>query len=156
MAALHWILCYVQGTIDHGLQLYKSSVSSLLCYTDTDWGGCPDTHRSTFGFCVFLGDNLVSWSAKRQPTVSKSSAKVEYRGVANVVCKTCWIHNLLLELQCLIPTATLVYYDNVSAIYLSGNPVQDQRTKYVEMDIHFGREKVQQGDVWVLHVPSRY
>ena len=105
---------------------------------------------------MFLGDNLVSWSSKRQPTLSRSSAEAEYRGVANVVSESYWIRNLLLELHCPIRKATLVYCDNVSAIYLSGNPVQHQRTKHIEMDIHFVREKVARGEVRVRHVPSRY
>ena len=88
--------------------------------------------------------------------VSKSSVEVEYRGVSNVVSETCWIRNLLLELHCPIPTATLVYCNNVSTVYLSGNPLHHQRTKHIKMDIHFVREKVQHGDVRVLHVPSRY
>ena len=156
MSSLHRILRYIKGTLDHGLQLYKSSISSLLSYTDADWGGCPDTRRSTSGYCVFLDDNLISRSAKRQPTVSKSSAEAEYHGVANVVSETCWIRNLLLEIHFPIHTATLVYCDNVSAVYLSGNPIHHQRTKHIEMDIHFVREKVQRGQVRVLHVPSRY
>lgn len=156
MNALKRVLRYVQGTLNYGLHMSKSSVSSLLSYTDADWGGCPDTCRSTSGYCVFLGDNLISWSAKRQPTLSKSSAEAEYRGVANVVSESCWVRNLLLELGFPISKATLIYCDNVSAIYLSSNPVQHQRTKHIEMDIHFVREKVQRGEVRVLHVPSRY
>jgi len=156
MHALKRIVRYIQGTLDHGLHLYPSSTSTLLSYTDADWGGFPDTRRSTSGYCVFLGDNLISWSAKRQATLSRSSAEAEYRGVANVVSESCWLHNLLLELHCPIRKATLVYCDNVSAIYLSGNPVQHQRTKHIEMDIHFVREKVARGEVRVLHVPSRY
>ena len=156
ISAFHRILRYVKGTIYFGLQLYRSNISTLLSYTDADWGGCPDTRRSTSGYCVFLGDNLISWSAKRQPTVSKSSAEAEYRGVANVVSETCWIRNLLLELHCPITTATLVYCDNISAVYLAGNPVHHQRTKHIEIDIHFVREKVKRGDVRVLHVPTRY
>lgn len=89
MKALKRILSYIQGTLDFGLHLYKSSVSSLVSYTDADWGGCPDTRRSTSGYCVFLGDNLISWSSKRQPTLSLSSAEAEYRGVANVVFESC-------------------------------------------------------------------
>ena len=140
IVALHRILWYVQGTLDHGVHLYKSSISSLLFYTNADWGGCPDTHHSTTGYYAFLGDNLISWSAKRQPIVSKSSAEAEYRGVANVVFQSCWIHSLLLELHCPIPTTTLVYCDNVNAVYLSSNPVQHQHTKHIEMNIDFVRE----------------
>ncbi|GKE80326.1 ribonuclease H-like domain-containing protein, partial [Tanacetum coccineum] len=89
-----------------------------------DWAGCPVTRRSTYGYCVFLGDNLLSWSAKRQITLSRSSAKAEYRGVVNVVAETAWLWNLLLELHAPISTATLVYRDNVSAVYMSSNPVK--------------------------------
>lgn len=128
----------------------------MIAYTDADWGGCPDTRRSTSGYCVFLGDNLVSWSSKRQSTISRSSAEAEYRGIANVVAECCWLRNLLLELQLPLQQSTIVYTDNVSAMYLSGNPVQHQRTKHVEMDIHFVREKVALGQVRVLHVPSSY
>ncbi|XP_060207861.1 retrovirus-related Pol polyprotein from transposon RE1 isoform X1 [Lycium barbarum] len=145
MHALKRIIRYIQGTLDYCLHLYPSSVTDLLSYTDADWGGCPDTRRSTFGYCVFLGDNLISWSSKRQPTLSRSSAEAEYGGFANVVSESCWLRNLLLELHCPIHKATMVYCDNVSAIYLLGNPVQHQRTKYIDMDIHFVRDKVARG-----------
>ena len=101
-----------------------------------------------------LGDNLVSWSSKRQPTVSQSSAKAEYRAVANGVAEACWLRQLLQELHNPLTTSTLVYCDNVSAVYLSTNPVQHQRTKHVEIDLHFVRERVAIGDVCVLHVPT--
>ena len=137
MQALKRVIRYLQGTLD--LHLNSSLILSLVSYTDADWGGCPNMTRSTSGYCVFLGDNLVSWSSKLQPTLSRSSAEVEYRGVANVVSESCWLRNLLLELHCPVTKATIVYCDNVSAIYLSGNPVQHQRTKHIEMDIHFIR-----------------
>ena len=105
---------------------------------------------------MFLGDNLITRSFKRQHTLSRSSAEAEYRGVVNIVSESCWIRNLLLELNCLIRTATLVYCDNVSATYLSDNPVQHQHTKRIEMDIHFVCKKVARGQIHVLHVPSHY
>ncbi|GKE06120.1 ribonuclease H-like domain-containing protein, partial [Tanacetum coccineum] len=110
--ALKRILRYVRGTLDHGLQLFSSSTTSSVAYSDADWVGCPTTRRSTSGYCVFLGNNLLSWSSKRQPTLSRSSAEAKYHGVANVVAKTCWLGNLLRELHTHFSSTTLVYCDN--------------------------------------------
>ncbi|GJV55718.1 uncharacterized mitochondrial protein-like protein [Tanacetum coccineum] len=137
MDALKSILRYLQGTLFHGLHLLPSSVERLISYSDADWVGCPDTHRSTSGYCVFLGDNLVSWSAKRQHVVSRSSAEAEYRGVANAVAEAAWLRNLLLELHYPLSRATVVFCDNISVVYLASNPVQHQHTKRVEIDLHF-------------------
>nr|GEV86371.1 hypothetical protein [Tanacetum cinerariifolium] len=131
-SALKRILRYVRGTINHELQLHVSSTSQLTAYTDADWDGCPVTRRST------------------------SSVEAEYRGVANVVAETAWLRNLLLELHAPLSTATLVYCDNVSAVYLFTNPVQHQHTKHIEIDIHFVQEYVASGQVRVLHVPFRF
>nr|GFA66123.1 ribonuclease H-like domain-containing protein [Tanacetum cinerariifolium] len=144
------------GPEDFGLQLYASATTSLVGYTDADWAGCPSTRRSTFGYCIFLGDNLLSWSSKRQHTITRSSAEAEYHDVANVVAETAWLHNLHRELHSPLSTATLVYCDNVSVVYLSANPVQHQRTKHLEIDIHFVRDMVQTSHIWVLYVPSHY
>ncbi|KAJ9560758.1 LOW QUALITY PROTEIN: hypothetical protein OSB04_005918, partial [Centaurea solstitialis] len=152
--ALKRILRYLKGTLSHGLHIKASAVDRLVAYSDADWAGCPTTRRSTSGFCVYLGDNLVSWSSKRQHVVSRSSAEAEYRGIANVVAETAWLRNLLLELSCPLSRATVVFCDNVSAMYLASNPVQHQRTKHVEIDLHL--ERVAIGHVRVLHVPSAY
>ncbi|GJS49008.1 ribonuclease H-like domain-containing protein [Tanacetum coccineum] len=101
---LPYILRYVRGTIDHGLQQHVSSTTQLTAYTDADWAGYPVTRRSTSG------------------------VEAEYRGVANVVAETAWLRNLLLELHAPLSTATLVYCDNVNVVYLSTNHVQHQRT----------------------------
>ncbi|GJZ84315.1 ribonuclease H-like domain-containing protein, partial [Tanacetum coccineum] len=81
-------------------------------------------------------------------------AEAEYRGVANAVAETCWLHNLLRELH--TSTTTIVYCDNVSIVYLSFNLMQHQRTKHIEIDIHFVRDLVTTSHIRVLHVPSRY
>jgi hypothetical protein len=110
--------------------------------------------RSTSGYVVFLGDNRVSWSSKRQPVVSRSSAEAEYRAVENDVAEATWLRQLLQEFHSPLARSTLVFCNNVSTVYLSTNPVQHQRTKHVEIDLHFVRERVACGDVRVLHVPT--
>ncbi|GJT43616.1 ribonuclease H-like domain-containing protein [Tanacetum coccineum] len=127
-AALKRILRYVQGTLELGLHLYASATTSLVGYTDADWAGCPSTRR----------------------------AEAEYQGVANVVAETAWIRNLLHKLHSPLLAATLVYCDNVSAVYMSANPVQHQRTKHIEIDTHFVRDMVKARHVWILHVSSRF
>ncbi|GJZ00155.1 ribonuclease H-like domain-containing protein [Tanacetum coccineum] len=131
------------------LSLYARSARATFCRSQTYLA----IHSWDFGFwstllCIrhyLSGDNLLSWSAKRQHTLSRSSAEAEYRGVANVVAETAWLRNLLRELHSPLSTATIVYYDNVSAIYMSANPVQHQRTKYIEIDIHSVRDMVTAG-----------
>nr|GEW60516.1 ribonuclease H-like domain-containing protein [Tanacetum cinerariifolium] len=147
---------HVTGTVDFSIQLYASATTSLVGYTNADWAGCPSTCRSTSGYCVFPGDNLLSWSAKRQHTLSRSNAEAEYCGVSNVDTETAWLRNLHRELHSPLSTATLVYCDNVSAVYMSGNPVQHQWTKHIEINIHFVRDMVTAGQVRVFHVPSHY
>jgi hypothetical protein len=156
LALIKRVLRYVKGTLDIGLHIGTSSPTLITTYSDADWAGCPDSRRSTSGFCVYLGDNLVSWSSKRQTTVSRSSAEAEYRAVAHAVAECCWFRQLLPELHLSIPSATVVYCDNVSAVYMTSNPVHHRRTKHIEIDIHFVREKVSLGQVRVLHVPSSH
>jgi len=154
LAALKRILRYIRGTLHLGLLLRPSVQSDLLVYSDTDWAGCPDTRKSTSGYAVFLGDNLISWSSKRQNAVSRSSAEAEYRAVANAVAEASWLRQLLVELHVPLRRTALIYCDNISTVYMSSNPVQHQRTKHVEIDLHFVRERVATGDVRVLHVPT--
>ncbi|GKE23978.1 ribonuclease H-like domain-containing protein, partial [Tanacetum coccineum] len=141
-------LTFTRPDISYAVQqLFSSSTTDLVAYSDADWAGCPTTRRSTSGYCVFLGNNLLSWSSKCQPTLSRSSAEAEYRGVANAVVETCWLRNLLRELHTPLFSATLVYCDNVNVVYLSCNLVQLQRTKHIEIDIHFDRDLVAAGQV---------
>ena len=121
--AIKRIIRYIHGTLSLGITISPSLKTDLIAYTGADWAGCPDTRRSTSGYCVFFNDTLISWSAKRQSVVSRSSAEDEYRGVANVVSECSWLQNLLLELHYPLQRASIVYTDNISATYLASNPV---------------------------------
>lgn len=97
--ALKSILQYICGTVDHGLQLYASPSRVQIAYSNVDWVGCPSTHCSMSGYCVFMVHNFFSWTSKRQGTISWSNVEVEYCGVASTVAKTCWLCNLVCELH---------------------------------------------------------
>jgi hypothetical protein len=148
------ILRYIKGTAHLGVQLRAITSPTITAYSDADWAGCPDTRRSTSGYCIFLGPSLISWSSKRQTTVSRSSAEAEYRAIANAVSECSWLRHLLGELLCKVPSATVAFCDNISSVYMSKNPVHHRRTKHIELDIHFVREKVAIGELRVTHVPS--
>jgi hypothetical protein len=114
MTALKCIMRYLHDTLNFGLLLRRSSTFEHVVYSDADWARCSDTRRSTFGFVVFLGDNLVSWS---------SNAEAGYQAVVNGVAETCWFRPLLMELDSPLSHITLIYCDNISGVYLASNPV---------------------------------
>ncbi|XP_051219986.1 uncharacterized mitochondrial protein AtMg00810-like [Lolium perenne] len=87
LALVKRVLRYVRGTLEFGLHLCASSSTTLTAYSDADWAGCPDSRRSTSGYCVYYGDNLISCPSRRQTTVSRSSAEAEYRAVAHAVAE---------------------------------------------------------------------
>lgn len=146
---IHWavvnrILRYLQGTLRVGLKLRKSQSMLVSAFSDADWAGCIDDRRSTGGFAVFLGANLISWSARKQATVSRSSTEAEYKAFANATAELMWVQKLLQELGISHPSAARIWCDNLGAKYLSANPVFHARTKHIEIDFHFVRERVAQ------------
>ncbi|KAJ3686759.1 hypothetical protein LUZ61_015923 [Rhynchospora tenuis] len=143
----HWsavkrVLRYLCGTMDHGLQIHANSISQLHAYTDSDWAGSHFDRRSTSGFSIFLGNNLISWSAKKQHTVSRSSTEAEYRGLAITCTELLWVQFLLQELHVSLSSPPVMWCDNIGATFLASNPMFHSRTKHVEIDFHFVREKV--------------
>ncbi|CAH9074032.1 unnamed protein product [Cuscuta epithymum] len=129
------IFRYLQGTSAHGLLLQPDRSSPTVnAYSDADWAGCPDSSWSTSGFAIFLGPNLFSWKSKKQPTVSRSSTEAEYRAIAYTVQDTLHIRSILFELGVPIRTPVRLLCDNVSASYLSTNPIQHARSKHISID----------------------
>jgi histone deacetylase 1/2 len=136
------ILRYLKQSTNLGLKISCSSSLRVSAFSDADWAGCLDDRRSTGGFAVFFGANLVSWSARKQATVSRSSTEAEYKALANATAEVMWIQTLLMELGVRAPRAATLWCDNIGAKYLSSNPVFHARTKHIEVDYHFVRERV--------------
>ncbi|XP_071728946.1 uncharacterized mitochondrial protein AtMg00810-like [Rutidosis leptorrhynchoides] len=152
--AVKRILRYVKGTISYWLTFSHTKSPTLLGYSDADWARCLETRRSTYGYSIFLGGNLVSWSAKKQLTVSRSSCESEYRALANTAAEVIWITHLLRELHVLPPDRPTILCDNKSAIFLSQNPVSNKRSKHIDIDYHFIRELISSGRLYTKFVPT--
>jgi hypothetical protein len=143
----HWtaakrILRYVKHTLGYGLKITKSSSMLVNAFTDSDWASDLDDRRSTGDFAVFIGNNLVSWCARKQLTVSRSSTEAEYKAIANATAELMWVQSLLQELKVAHPPTAKIWCDNIGATYSAANPMFHGRMKHVEIDFHFVRERV--------------
>nr|XP_043629894.1 uncharacterized mitochondrial protein AtMg00810-like [Erigeron canadensis] len=139
------VLRYLKNSPGLGIQINKESDLKVSVYADSDWAKCPTTRKSVSGYCVFLGNSLVSWKSKKQATLSRSSTEAEYRCMASATCEVIWITNILssLGVDGLLPVN--MFCDNSSAIQIAGNPVFHERSKHFEIDLHVVREKVSYG-----------
>lgn len=123
-------------------------------YVDSDWAGSVDDRRSISGYCTFVGGNLVTWRSKKQNVVARSSAEAEYRAMALGVSELLWTRSLLGELG-FLPTGPMkLFCDNKAAICIAHDPVQHDRTKHIEIDRHFIKEKISGGILCIPYVKT--
>ncbi|GJT64617.1 retrovirus-related pol polyprotein from transposon TNT 1-94 [Tanacetum coccineum] len=131
-----------QKLVRSGIQINKSGNLKLRAYVDSDWARCPATRKSVSGYCVFLGDSLMTWKSKKQSNFSRSSIEAEYRSMASAMCEVIWLSNLLggMGVKDLLPV--VMYCDNSSALQIAANPVFHEKSKHFEIDVHLVIEKV--------------
>ena len=156
MKALLRVVRYLKKDIGNGLLFEKGQDMNLRVFSDSDYAGCPFSRRSISGYCVMFGNSLISWKSKKQQTVSRSSAEAEYRAMAHATCEAIWLISLFNDFGIKIKRPVRVLCDNQSAIYLTKNPVFHERTKHIEIDCHFLRDKVVEGIIEVEYVPTKY
>ncbi|GJV49286.1 putative RNA-directed DNA polymerase [Tanacetum coccineum] len=141
---------------------YRQVVGSLQYVTlsrpdiafTVNMAGDSDDRWSTRGFATYLGSNLISWTARKQRTVLRSSTEAEYKALADTVAELTGLQALLNDLRIRSSSTPILWCDNLGATYLSAKPIFHARTKHVEIEYHFIREKVAQGDLRVQHIST--
>ena len=152
--AVHRILRYLKSCPGKGILFSNHGHMKVEGYTDADWAGCLDDRKSTSGFCVLVGGNLVGWRSKKQSVVARSTAEAEFRAMASGICELMWLRILLSELHLYCGSPLQLYCDNQAAINMVNNPVHHDRTKHVEIDRHFIKEKLDEGILQISFVKS--
>ncbi|KAK5794891.1 hypothetical protein PVK06_036141 [Gossypium arboreum] len=143
--AVFRILRYLKSSPGKGFFFKKSEQRGIEAYTDADWAGSITDKRSTSGYCTFVWGNLVTWRSKKQTVVARSSAEAEFRSMAQGICEMVWLKRIMEELRKPITSPMKLYCDSKAAISIAHNPVQHDRTKHVEIDRHFIKEKIEEG-----------
>ena len=156
MATAKHVLRYLKGNPRQGLFMKTDSNLQLVAYYDSDWGACPITRRSLTGYFITLGGSPISWKTKKQTTASRSSAEAEYRAMAAVTSELIWIHSLLASLRVFVKLPIRLFYDNQAALHIAKNPIFHKRTKHIDIDCHFIRERILSGELIIDCLPSKY
>lgn len=154
MGAVYMILRYLKMTPGRGIWFKKSACRQVSIYTDADWAGSPLDRRSTSGYCSFVWGNLVTWRSKKQSVVSRSSAEAEFRALAQGICEGIWLQRLLEELKVPNVMPIELLCDNQATINIAKNPVHHDRTKHVEIDRHFIKEKIEMEVIKLNYIPT--
>ncbi|KAM0002197.1 putative RNA-directed DNA polymerase [Helianthus debilis subsp. tardiflorus] len=155
LEAANRVLRYLKKTPGQGILLAKDGGTNLTAYCDSDWLGCPMTRRSRTGYLLLLGGTPISWKSKKQLVVSRSSAEAEYRAMASTVSEVLWIRWLLSELDISCHHPTQLFCDNQAARHIANNPVFHERTKHVEMDCYFVRERVESKEILPMAINTK-
>lgn len=146
---------YVKYAPGLGILMSSNGNDLLKIYCDADWGACINSRKSITGYLVHYGNSPISWKSKKQATVSRSSAEAEYRAMASSVAEVVWMISMFKELGVNIEVPVTLYSDNKSsALQITANHVFHERTKHIDIDCHFTREKIQEGLIVTTYIPS--
>ena len=157
----HWksllhVLTYIKHTLDYCITYSQDSEESIkpIGYVDADYRGDLDTHRSTLGYIFMMVGGPVSWSSKHQQMVALSTMEAEYMAMMHHSQQALWMHNFLLEIGLEQSLPAILHVDNNSSIALAQSTQGHSRAKHIDIRHHYIRERVQEGDIDVRHIPS--
>lgn len=168
-AKRHWeavihVFRYLKGTVNFGIVFdgkKSQKVAGLKSFElptshcDSDWAGDADTRRSTTGYIFCLASGALTWRSRLQPTVALSSTEAEYREITEAGQELIWLCNLMTRLDMKDEEPTILQSDNMGAIHLTSKSIFHVRTKHVEIQYHWIREIINQGNVTIKHCPTQ-
>ncbi|KAL0303184.1 UNVERIFIED_CONTAM: Retrovirus-related Pol polyprotein from transposon TNT 1-94 [Sesamum radiatum] len=151
-AAAKRVLRYLKSTKNQGVEFKKEENCKLIGYTDSDWAGSIEDRKSTSGYIFCLGTNVISWSSRKQKSVALSSAEAEYIATTNAACEVVWLRRILKDMEFEQSGSTTIFCDNMSAIAMAKNPVFHARSRHIELQHHFIRELVNEGEISIKFI----
>ena len=154
---IHWhaalrVLAYLKHAPGRELLYQHHGHLRIEGYSDSSYAGDRGDQKSTSGFCILVGGNLVTWRSQKQRVVSLSSAEAEYRGMTHTSSEMLWVRSLLQEHGFPVQEAMPMYCDNQATIFIANNPTFHERTKHIEIDCHAIRDRVFAGLISTPHV----
>jgi hypothetical protein len=146
-----YICRYLAGTKDYALVYDGASLKGLMAYTDSDWAADSIKRRSITGYFFKLANGIFSWQSRAQKTVALSSTEAEYMALSDTSRQAMWIKTLLTELG-LTLKAIPIYGDNQGSIFIGSNPVQERRTKHIDIRYHYVRQCIEDKQVELMFI----
>ena len=151
----HCILRYIKSSPRQGLLYEDKGHTNIVRYSEADWARFPSDGRSTSDYYILIGGNLISWKSKKQVIVARSRTEAEHRAMALSTYEFIWLRQLLQELKMGGVEPMTLICDNQLALHIASNAMFDERTKHIEIDCHFIREKIDSGCITTSFVNSK-
>ena len=148
-----YVLRYLAGTSKYALVYKGATNKGLIAYTDSDYAADPIKRRSTTGFLFKLADGIISWQSRAQKTIALSATEAEYMALSDCSRQAVWIQNIFAELGFPLKP-TQICTDNEGGIFIASNPVQERRTKHIDVRFHYVRDLIEQKRIDIVWVPT--
>ena len=157
----HWkaakkVLRYLQGTKNHMLTYRKFDHLEVIGYTDSDFAGCVDTRKSTFGYVYLLAGGAISWKSAKQSVIAASTMEVEFVACVEATVQANWLRNFISGLGVVdsISKPLKIYCDNSAAVFFSKNDKYSKGAKHMELKYFAVKEEVQKRKVSIEHIST--
>lgn len=156
LETIYRVVRNLKASVGQDIQLKNQTNTDLFYWCDSAWAASPNISRYVTGHVVQFSDYLVSWKSKKQHILSRSLGEAEYRSIASAVAELTWLEGLFTELNMYVHKPITLFSDSKSVIQLATNSIIHERTKYIEIDYQFIKDKIQNSLVQTLHVSSQH